>query len=101
MCDLDAPALSSQWQRESNNIANPLYYSCRAGLLNVSEWLLTQGAEVNAQSRGGAYRNALQAASASGHDAVIQLLLDRGAEVNTLGEIFGGAVQVASYNGHK
>jgi hypothetical protein len=44
--------------------------------------LLDKGADVNAQ--GGDYGNALQAASAGGHEAVVKLLLDKGADVNAL-----------------
>ena len=39
--------------------------------------LLDKGADVNAQ--GGEYGNALQAASAGGHEAVVRLLVDKGA----------------------
>ena len=40
--------------------------------------LLEKGADVNAQ--GGDYDNALQAASAEGHDQVVQRLLEKGAK---------------------
>ena len=39
--------------------------------------LLEKGADVNAQ--GGRFGNALQAASAGGHDKVVQMLLENGA----------------------
>ena len=42
--------------------------------------LLDRGANVNAQ--GGHYGNALQAASEGGHEAVVKLLLDKGAHSN-------------------
>jgi ankyrin repeat protein len=42
--------------------------------------LLDRGADVNAQ--GGRYGSALQAASSEGHDKIVQLLLDKGADVN-------------------
>ena len=47
------------------------------------EMSLNEGAEVNAQ--GGPYGNALQAASAGGHEKVVQMLLKRGAKVNAQG----------------
>jgi ankyrin repeat protein len=42
---------------------------------------LEKGADVNAQ--GGEYGNALQAASAQGRKEVVQMLLKKGADVNT------------------
>ncbi|KAI1584776.1 ankyrin repeat domain containing protein [Pyrenophora tritici-repentis] len=45
--------------------------------------LLDAGADVNAQ--GGDYGNALQAASAEGHEQVVKMLLDAGADVNAQG----------------
>jgi hypothetical protein len=47
-------------------------------VLPVVKLLLDKGAEINAQ--GGHYGNALQAASAGGHEAVVKLLLDKGAD---------------------
>jgi ankyrin repeat protein len=52
-------------------------------------------ADVNA--KGGEYGNALQAASARGHKAIVKLLLD----VNTQGGEYGSALQAASGEGHK
>jgi ankyrin repeat protein len=40
------------------------------------------GADVNAQ--GGEYGNALQAASSSGNQEIVELLIEMGADVNTL-----------------
>jgi ankyrin repeat protein len=57
------------------------------------------GAEVNAQD--GLYGNALQAASAGGHEKVVQLLLEGGAKVNAQGGLCGNALQVASAGGHE
>lgn len=57
--------------------------------------LLEKGAEVN--SRGGEYRNALQAASSERHDSFVQLLLEKGAEVNAQGGGYGNVFQVASF----
>ena len=98
MYDLDQTWKSPKWHCEANVIPEPLYYSIMGGLFDISEWLLTQGAEVNAQ--GGRYGNALQAASALGYDPVVRLLLDRGAEVNAQGGAYENPVQAASYFGH-
>ena len=53
--------------------------------------LLNKGANVNAQ--GGRYGNALYAASSGGHDQVVQILLDKEADINK-------ALQVALFRGH-
>jgi ankyrin repeat protein len=58
------------------------------------QMLLDGGADVNAQ--GGEYGNALQAASAGGHEKAVRMLLDAGAEVNAQGGWCGNAVQAAS-----
>jgi ankyrin repeat protein len=55
-------------------------------------------ADPNAQ--GGRFGNALQAASARGHDVVVQMLLDKGADPNAQGGRFGNALQAASARGH-
>ena len=54
--------------------------------------------QINAQ--GGEYGNALQAASSRGHDQVVQMLLDKGADVNAQGGYYGNALQAASSRGH-
>ncbi|KAF7540669.1 hypothetical protein G7054_g1120 [Neopestalotiopsis clavispora] len=57
------------------------------------------GADVNTQ--GGVYGNALQAASAKGHQDIVQMLLANGADVNTQGGVYGNALQAASRGGHR
>jgi ankyrin repeat protein len=51
----------------------PLYYAALLGFSTVARLLLDAGADVNAQ--GGHYGNALQAASAKGHEQVVKMLL--------------------------
>jgi len=53
-----------------------------------------------AAPQGGHYGNALQAASSGGHDKVVRMLMDVGADVNAQGERYGNALQAASSKGH-
>ena len=50
------------------------------GLKYVVESFLNEGADVNAQ--GGRYGNALQKASEGGHDKVVQMLLNKGSDID-------------------
>ena len=60
-------------------------------------YVLYKGADINAQ--GGKYRNALQAASAEGHEAVVKLLLRKGASVTAQGGEYKNAFQAPTYHG--
>jgi hypothetical protein len=51
-------------------------------------------------AKGGQFGSALQAASWNGHEAVIRLLLAKGAEVNAQGGYYGDALQAASREGY-
>jgi ankyrin repeat protein len=82
-------------ERPSKSIASPLYYASQLGLYRLSQSLLLKcGANVNAQ--GGCYDNALQAASAMGHERIVELLIKSGANVNAQGGSYGNALQAAS-----
>jgi hypothetical protein len=81
------------------SIATPLYYGAKLGLSTITKLLLDKGADVNA--KGGYYGNALQAASAGGHEQVVKTLLDKGADVNAQNGLYGNALQAASAGGHE
>ena len=49
---------------------------------------------------GGYYGNALQAACSGGHDKIVQMLLEHGADVNAQGGLYGNALQAACSGGH-
>lgn len=83
--------------RQLNDIATPLYYAAKLGLSKMTELLLEQGADVNAQ--GGSYGNALTAASSEGHTAVAKLLINANANVNSICEFWGSPLCLASENG--
>lgn len=78
--------------------SNALIWASLIGQTGVTELLLQQGADANAQ--GGKYGNALFAASSKGHDKVVQMLLQCGANANALGGEYGSALQAASLEGH-
>ena len=92
--------LTRRIDRSLDNIPNPIYY---ASLLGFDQTLLSlisiwqDESEVSKQinAEGGKLGNALQAASYSGHDHVIQILLDGGANVNAQERHIGNALQAA------
>ena len=57
-------------------IPSTFYYASSAGLLLTVQALVKDGVDVNVQ--GGRYRNALQAASSEGHEAIVACWLRRG-----------------------
>src|SRR5271155_5589841 len=79
--DPDVPYRSVS--NQSHTFPPPLYYSSLLSFGGVTEWLLKIGANANAQ--GGLYSNALQAASSNGNEALVRLLLERGAKVDAEG----------------
>jgi ankyrin repeat protein len=91
----------------SNEPAPPLYYASYLGFTWIVEKLLASTSDEKKENKhrvntqGGDFGNALQAASYGGHEAVVKLLLGKGAHVNAQGAHFGNALQAASYEGHK
>jgi ankyrin repeat protein len=102
--------------RDPSSIASPVYYASLLGLDGVLRGLIDICQDnrerkdlVNAQ--GGAYGNALQAASFKGHDKIVRMLIDAGADVNAHNALnpvgpetrageYGNALQAASVRGH-
>lgn len=66
--------------------ASPLYYASCVGLKHSVHMLLKMNADVNADN--GYYGTALLAASIKGHDAIVQMLIQHGADVNANGTGF-------------
>ncbi|KAF4954352.1 hypothetical protein FSARC_12149 [Fusarium sarcochroum] len=109
---------------QNREIPAPLYYASFLGLHSTVSGLLDdanrsaisssgenritahlmqeKNADVNAQ--GGMYGNALQAASALGHEHIVKLLLQKGANINAIAAEVGPyrtALQAASAEGHE
>jgi ankyrin repeat protein len=106
------------FEKRSDDIMSPVYCASLLGLNFVLRGLLQLKKEESAQKsdlrrlsssgiaglvnvQSGRYGNALQAASTRGHEQIVQLLLDRGAEVNAQGAYYGNALQAASGQGHE
>ena len=106
------------FHRSLNDIADPIYYASLLGLdqvlqslisawqfksNNISTKLSTLNLEVSKiiNAQGGEYGNALQAASVNGHEAIVQLLLNHGADINAQGGEYGNALQAARSEGHE
>ena len=77
-----------------------LYKAAENGFEAIVKLLLDKEALVKVNATGGFHGNALRAASYQGHDKVVEILIDKGANVNLQGGIYGNALQVASYKGH-
>ena len=116
--DIDRPWVTSiEFSRALEDIPAPVYYASLLGfdqalheLINSEEvvsitipaqpprFTSTMFTKVNAQ--GGEYGYTLQAASARGHNQVVQRLLKKGANVNTEGGEYGYTLQTASARGY-
>lgn len=83
--------------------APALYSAAGKGDIDSVKALLDSGTDVNEKGGGGVLNdsNALSIASMQGHTAVVKLLLDRGANINTAhGNMGWTALSAAAYKGH-
>lgn len=71
----------------------PLHYACSTGKLSVAEFLIANGAQVNALSPG--ETTPLMMAVSSGNDLLIKLLLDKGADIRMRNHEGFSAIDVA------
>ena len=78
----------------------PQYYTCKAGLIKITDSLLKNGVDVNRWVKG-KYGHALQVASSNGHEAIAKILIENGADVNAQGGHYGNALQAASSEGYE
>ena len=110
---------SMELEKESKEMASPLYYACLLGFDQIVERLIdANAAEEDVRSSriadplrkvadmvnapGGVFGNALQAASAGGHEQIVQILIEKEANVNAQNTgLYGTALQAASARGHE
>jgi hypothetical protein len=85
--------------RKRPSISSPLVYAAGFGLEKVSQWLLLEkGQQVNNSYPS---MNALHSASLGGHETIVRLLLQNGADVNSMNRLTGTALTCASRGGHE
>ena len=102
---------------QGGEYCNALQAASARGYTNIVEVLIERGADVNAQGgiygnpsclvssvthpqRRGMYGNALYFASSRGHQKIVEMLLDNGANVNAQGGYYGNALQAALVEEH-
>ncbi len=106
-----------RFDRSLDGIPTPIYYASLLGLDQALHKLLTTEQVESTQTPGllqtstsklsklvnaqaGNYGNPLQAASYKGHGQIVQILLNKGADVNAQAGYYGNPLQAASYGGH-
>ncbi|KAI0869159.1 hypothetical protein GGS24DRAFT_512427 [Hypoxylon argillaceum] len=91
---------------------NPIYYAARLGLGKVLSRLLNEDCPMDQttlspmaleliNAKGGGHGTALHAAAYNGHGDTVNILLDRGADIDMVGRHYGSALQAASANGNE
>ncbi|KAF1347489.1 hypothetical protein BDV97DRAFT_266006, partial [Delphinella strobiligena] len=68
------------------------------GLSSVLQWLLDYGLRL--EDRDSNVEGLLDYVSKNSHEESVQMLPDKGADVNVLGGVFGDALQAASVRGY-
>ncbi|KAF2488658.1 HET-domain-containing protein, partial [Lophium mytilinum] len=101
LCDVENSWRDPDVARKLEDVRSPLYYASFSGLIEVVRLLSLGRAGADLDAQGGEDGNALQGASRNGHIACVELLLDKGANVNRKGEkFFYNPLQTASIGGH-
>ena len=86
-------------------------HPCAGGILwqrtpsgghEVVIWLLLEkNIDCHIHAQGGHYGNALQVASARGHEAVVQLLPEKNTDIHSQGGYYGNMLQAVLAEGHE
>ncbi len=91
------------WSNESQNIINNAFiYACMHNRVAAANLLLEKGAEINAIPPGFDYAGTgLHNAAVNGHQAMVEFLIERGADANVRDEkVNGTPAGWAEYGGH-
>jgi ankyrin repeat protein len=83
---------------KANLAPDPLYLAASAGHLEVIEYLLSQGLDINVGAESG--WTALSSAAKAGHGGIVEYFLDRGADPDISAYRRGGPMCVAAEGGH-
>ncbi|RDW81283.1 ankyrin repeat domain-containing protein [Aspergillus mulundensis] len=84
--------------RPSDAYGPALFEAAREGRDEMVEFLLNQGADINHQRKGDLVISTLEAAISGGHSSTVQVLLDRGAGIESPGW-YGTPLVAAGYYG--
>ncbi len=71
----------------------PLHYACTRGHLNIAQFLITNGANVNSRSLNGS--TPLMMAVQSGNEELVKYLLDKGADISLRNSLGLSAIDIA------
>jgi hypothetical protein len=88
------------FEEEISDFGPPLYYASSLGLFDICQDILGRPAE-STNAPGGFWGNALQVAALEGEEAIVRLLLEKGADINAQGGYHGNALQAAAKGGHE
>ncbi|KAL7801237.1 hypothetical protein V8C44DRAFT_353803 [Trichoderma aethiopicum] len=78
----------------------PPCYTARYGFLQLTDMLLSQGTNVSENPTQHDLDAVFHNAAFGGHMAIVRLILDKGADVNSKSNLYGDALQAAAFRGH-